>query len=153
MILHTIISGGQTGVDQTALEVAQLHGYETGGTAPKGYRTDDGPAVWLKTKYGLKESSARAYSVRTFQNVRDAHATVWFGTIISSGYECTYRAVLVETRRRQYFWLVNPTAEDLRQWLEENPIGILNVAGNRRSTHPESMIKARPILVEALRRD
>ena len=38
-----IISGGQTGIDRMALELARELGLGTGGTAPKGYTTESGP--------------------------------------------------------------------------------------------------------------
>jgi hypothetical protein len=36
-----VISGGQTGVDRIGLQAAVAMGLETGGTAPKGYMTDE----------------------------------------------------------------------------------------------------------------
>jgi hypothetical protein len=36
-----VISGGQTGVDRIALEVARECEVPTGGTAPRGFLTDD----------------------------------------------------------------------------------------------------------------
>ena len=36
-----IISGGQTGVDRLALDVAKSLNIATGGTAPKGYLTEN----------------------------------------------------------------------------------------------------------------
>ena len=49
----TVISGGQTGVDQAALRAARSCGIPTGGWAPRGWLTEDGPAPWL-ADYGLK---------------------------------------------------------------------------------------------------
>ena len=46
-MIGKIISGGQTGVDQAALRAAKACGIPTGGWAPKGWRTEDGPAPWL----------------------------------------------------------------------------------------------------------
>jgi hypothetical protein len=37
-----IISGGQTGVDRLALDVAKSLNIATGGTAPNGYLTENG---------------------------------------------------------------------------------------------------------------
>ena len=47
-----IISGGQTGADLGALVGARRVGIETGGTAPKGFRTDRGLQPVLR-QYGL----------------------------------------------------------------------------------------------------
>jgi hypothetical protein len=53
-MLRKVISGGQTGVDQAFLRAAWRACLETGGTAPKGWRTDKGPNPGL-AQYGLKE--------------------------------------------------------------------------------------------------
>ena len=150
IILEQVISGGQTGVDQIALLIAQALGYKTGGTVPKGWRTDDGPAPWLSI-YGCVESYDTGYRVRTIKNVRDADATVWFG-IMSPGYQLTKRAADIESRHRLYFWLENPTAAQLAEWLH-NPIRILNVGGNRAGTHTGAWKQAEIVLRSALRPD
>ena len=41
-MIEKIISGGQTGIDQLALEIAIELGIETGGTAPPNFMTEDG---------------------------------------------------------------------------------------------------------------
>lgn len=51
--IDNVISGGQTGVDQAALRAARASGIVTGGFAPKGWATEDGPAPWLGSEYGL----------------------------------------------------------------------------------------------------
>ena len=54
MSLRKVVSGGQTGADQAGLRAARAAGIETGGWAPKGWETEEGPAPWL-SDYGLKE--------------------------------------------------------------------------------------------------
>lgn len=147
MPLEQIISGGQTGVDQVGLFVARALGYPTGGTAPKGWRTDDGPAPWL-ADYGLVESWSPGWRVRTIQNVCDADATVWFGYTGSPGGTLT----LGTAEKRGRLAITNPTAEQLRAFLETHRVRVLNVAGNRRRTHPEASVQARAVLTEALQR-
>nr|WP_305800882.1 putative molybdenum carrier protein [Thiolapillus sp.] len=68
-----IISGGQTGVDRAALDVALELGLRCGGWCPKGRLALDGP---LDERYPLKETESADYSVRTRLNVRDADATL-----------------------------------------------------------------------------
>lgn len=53
-MLTKVISGGQTGVDQAALRAAKAARIPTGGYAPKGWLTEDGPAPWL-ADFGLIE--------------------------------------------------------------------------------------------------
>lgn len=45
--LIKIVTGGQTGADQGALLAARAAGIATGGWAPLGWMTEDGPAPWL----------------------------------------------------------------------------------------------------------
>jgi hypothetical protein len=76
-VLEMVISGGQTGVDQAALRAARAAGMPTGGWAPRGFLTEDGPAPWL-AGWGLKESARPGYPARTGLNVRQSDATLLF---------------------------------------------------------------------------
>ena len=42
-MLKKIVSGGQTGADRVALDVALEYGFEIGGWVPKGRLAEDGP--------------------------------------------------------------------------------------------------------------
>ncbi len=64
--LSKIISGGQTGVDRAALDVAMEVGISCGGWCPQGRRAEDGP---IPARYPLEECSSPAYPVRTQLNV------------------------------------------------------------------------------------
>lgn len=144
-ILQQVISGGQTGVDQVALKVAQELGYKTGGVAPKGWRTDLGPAPWLGTQFGLTEHKVSSeYGPRTRENVRLADATVIFVAehTWSPGCRLTQRLCLDLGKPH----LVNPTCAELQEFLLCHPVRVLNVAGNRQRTHPESAERAAVVL-------
>lgn len=147
LLLEKVISGGQTGVDRTGLEVALALGYATGGTAPLGWKTDMGPAPWLRG-YGLVESFSPSYRPRTRQNVRDAQFTVWFGDHTSPGGRLTIGTC--EQLKRPH--LINPTAKQLRKALEDQGVKVLNVAGNRQRTNPAASEQACKVLTEALAR-
>jgi hypothetical protein len=139
----TVISGGQTGVDQAALAVAYNLGYPTGGTAPLGYKTDEGPMPeLLRDKYGLTESPFPSYRIRTIDNVRAADFTVWFGVATSPG----GRLTIGTCQQLNKPHLINPTAERLLEVLQINRVRILNGAGNRKRTHPEAADQATLIL-------
>ena len=70
----TIISGGQTGVDRAALDVARALGLPYGGFIPKGRRTEDGT---LPDEYvGMTETESSIFAVRTRENVACADATL-----------------------------------------------------------------------------
>lgn len=129
MKLRQVISGGQTGADRAGLECARDLGLETGGTAPKGYRTENGPDVSLRD-FGLVESHSASYPDRTRANVRNSDATIWFGTVDSPGYWCTKHAADYYTKR---FW-VNPTSVQMKAAIAEYEV--VNVAGNRLSKNP-----------------
>src|SRR5207248_6603939 len=68
-----IVSGGQTGVDRAALDVALEVGLPCGGWGPQGRRAEDGP---LPERYPLRETASAAYPARTARNVREADGTL-----------------------------------------------------------------------------
>ena len=141
----TIISGGQTGADRTALEVARELGIATGGTAPHGWKTEDGAAPDL-ADFGLKESPFLGYRLRTRANVRDSDVTIWFGTTGSPGHTATYRAC----RDFGKPFVENLTVDSLVLWLARWLPRCINVAGNRRSTNPAVVTQVRDVLKPAL---
>lgn len=71
----TIVSGGQTGVDRAALDVALALGIPCGGWCPKGRLAEDGP---LPDRYPLRETEFEGYSKRTKLNVQDSDGTLLF---------------------------------------------------------------------------
>lgn len=138
-----IISGGQTGVDTIGLQVAKELGIETGGKAPKGFLREEGIDNEDIASYGLEEITDEeqadytertgkkdSYTGRTELNVRNSDGTVYFNVGSDT-------AGLIATRRSAKEWnkpfIENPTAEELRQWIKDNNIETLNVAGNRGS--------------------
>jgi hypothetical protein len=129
MKLRKIISGGQTGADKTGLVCAKRIGLETGGTAPKGWKIDGGTDPSL-ADYGLVQSPTSDYAPRTRQNVRDADATLWFGTVGSPGYWCTKNAIKASTKP----FYENPS--DLQLQYICNTYETVNIAGNRSRINP-----------------
>ena len=77
-MIKKIISGGQTGADRAALDVALKLNITHGGWIPKGRKAEDGP---LADKYQLQEMPTDSYPKRTEQNVIDSDGTL----IISRG--------------------------------------------------------------------
>ena len=154
--LREIISGGQTGADQGALKAGKDLGLKTGGWIPKGWRTLDGPRPDLGSDYGLKEHPQRSWPPRTEANVRSSNATLWFGEEDSGGGRLTLR----KAREHERPHLVVPwrsgdpvphaAGAELRQWLGDNQVAVLNVAGNRESGQPGIEDATRAFLVRAL---
>jgi len=77
-MINKIISGGQTGADQGALDAAIQMGIPHGGWIPKGRLAENGP---LDPKYLLQEMPTASYPKRTEKNVLDSTGTL----IISHG--------------------------------------------------------------------
>jgi len=134
-MLEQIISGGQTGVDRAALDVALELGMPCGGWCPKGRRAEDGA---LDARYPLKETPAENYAQRTEWNVRDSD-----GTLILSrgrpvgGTALTQEFALQHDRPFRVIDLThNPSPEAIRNWIHGTGIHALNVAGPRESRCP-----------------
>ena len=68
-----IISGGQTGVDRAALDVALKHRIKCGGWCPAGRLDENGK---IPDRYPLKELKKGGNEERTLQNVRDSDGTI-----------------------------------------------------------------------------
>lgn len=133
--LARIISGGQTGVDRAALDVAMAAGLPCGGWLPRGRRAEDGP---LPQHYPLREARTPIYAERTRLNVRDADATL----ILTRGAPTGGTALTVALAQRlgKPCLIVDLAADPApdpaaaRAWLDRYAIGVLNVAGPRQST-------------------
>ncbi len=133
--LRRVVSGGQTGADQAGLRAAKAAGIETGGWAPKGWATEDGPASWL-AEYGLVECPTAGYPARTEANARDSDGTIWFGRTTSPGYHTTFNGC--KRHGRPYFVVEAgvTTPSQVAGWINLHQIAVLNVAGNRESKYP-----------------
>ena len=136
-MLTKIVSGGQTGADQGGLEAGRLLGLETGGWIPKGRLTENGPKPEL-AKYGLKEHVSSSYVPRTYANAHDSDGTIRIAyDFHSAGEQCTLKAI---KQCKKPYYDVNVHAaqehEKVAQWIIDNNIHVLNVAGNRESKCP-----------------
>jgi hypothetical protein len=138
-MLEKIISGGQTGADQGALDTAIRLGIDHGGWIPKGRKTEAGR---LPDRYRLTEMPTGEYHLRTEKNVVSAEATVIFSHGPLSGGALLTRQV---AERHGRPWLhVNleitssfDAARNLNGWIRTYDIRVLNVAGPRASQDPD----------------
>ena len=137
-MLKKIISGGQTGADQAALDVAIKLGIPHGGWIPRGRKTEAGV---LNGKYKLKEMETPDYNKRTEQNVIDSDGTLIISRgRLTGGSDYTREMALLHHRP----WIhidMNKTnafqaAKKIKSWLIKNEIEVLNVAGPRASKDP-----------------
>jgi hypothetical protein len=151
-MIKRIISGGQTGVDRAALDVAIKLGIPHGGWVPKGGRAENGK---LSSKYQLTEMSTPSYPKRTEKNILDSDGTL----IISHGRLAGGSALtrkLAKKHGRPWVHVdldkgsLSDAAGIVRAWIEQNDIEILNVAGPRASKDPSIYNSTVKILQDAL---
>ena len=139
-----IVTGGQTGVDRAALDVALELGIACGGWCPKGRLAEDGA---IPDRYPLRETRSTRYARRTLVNVRDSDATLILAQAPLSGGTAYTEKVARELERPCL--VVPPDAahvEQVRAWLADDEVLVLNVAGPRESGAPGSYERARAFL-------
>jgi hypothetical protein len=133
-----IVSGGQTGADRAALDIAIRHNIPHGGWVPKGRKTEDGP---LPEQYHLQEMPSGEYSKRTEQNILDSDGTL----IVSHGRltgGSTLTEFLADKHEKPCIHIdLNKSAPNdafimVRKWIDSHNIKVLNVAGPRASIDP-----------------
>ena len=151
-MLKKINSGGQTGVDRAALDVAIRMGIDHGGWIPKGRRTEDGP---LAPKYRLLEMPTEDYAARTEKNVADSDGTLIIsrGTP-SGGTDYTRKMVLKHGKQLLHIDLsLGQRPADagsvIASWISMNNVETLNVAGPQASSDPAIYEEAINILTHA----
>jgi hypothetical protein len=146
----TVVSGGQTGVDRAALDVALELGLGCGGWCPKGRLAEDGR---LPQRYPLRETPSAVYAQRTAWNVRDSDATL----ILTQGELAGGTAQTVEWARRLgrpaliLDLTERPDPAIVRGWLRDRQVATLNVAGPRESRHPGIYAQAVAFLRETFK--
>lgn len=134
--LERIVSGGQTGVDRAALDVAIDLGIPHGGWCPKGRLAEDGT---IPSRYSLQEMESADYTVRTEQNVLDSDGTlILYQRRLQGGTLLTHRLAKRHQKPLLRYRLdLAPRIDTVIRWLVENDIKTLNVAGPRGSSSPE----------------
>jgi len=137
-MLKKIISGGQTGADRAALDVAIKLKIPHGGWIPKGRIAEDGP---LPDRYELKEMPTESYPARTEQNVIDSDGTLIISHGPLTGGSAYTRKMAMKHNKPWFHTDLNklPTfyaAMKIDDWISANGIQTLNVAGPRASKDP-----------------
>ena len=134
-MLARIISGGQTGVDRAALDVALELGLPCGGWCPRGRRAEDGT---IPERYPLTETSSASYPERTKRNVLDCDGTL----VLTSGPPRggTALTIRIAAENDKPCLVVDlsrqPDPACVRSWCSTHRICVLNVAGPRESECP-----------------
>ena len=138
-MIKKIISGGQTGADQAALDVAIEIGIAHGGWIPKGRKTEAGR---LSDKYQLSEIDSIDYEQRTELNVADSDGTIIFSHGDLTGGSAFTREMAWKHNKPCLHIDLNTLSEYkavviIRDWVQVRKIKILNVAGSRASHDPK----------------
>jgi Circularly permutated YpsA SLOG family len=154
--LKTIVSGGQTGVDRAALDVAIKLGLEYGGWCPKGRLDETGtiPRQYaeLKEINGDFSNDQENYNARTVQNIIDSDATLIVVPIwplpenIKDGTILTIEEI---TRQNKPYYILSLDNQDLSEcvnWFNSHEIETINIAGPRESSSPRIYNRAAYLL-------
>jgi hypothetical protein len=157
-----IISGGQTGVDRAALDVAIERGMSWGGWCPKGGWAEDFPdQPGLLRKYPeLRETPLSGPEQRTEWNVRDSDAVLIIadpkGLAVSEGTRCAHEWAARYGKPLLVIDVSRPDAVvQAAQWLgiQRRRFGeqmTLGIGGPRESEAPGIYASARLMLAGAL---
>ena|SRR5688572_30309448 len=137
-MLSKIISGGQTGADRAALDWAIERGVSHGGWCPKGRKAEDGA---IDHRYNLAETASEDYSQRTEWNVRDSDGTAVLsirkelqgGSLLTVEIASRYDRPVIHIRAQDER---SDHARELRSFIANFHISVLNIAGPRASEEP-----------------
>lgn len=148
-LVSRIVSGGQSGVDRAALDVAIAHGLPYGGWCPRGGWAEDHPEPpGLLARYPLlRETASTDPAERTRRNVADSDATLVLRApeVASPGTDLT--VATAHELGRPCLVSDGSDADRVRAWLVGLGDGIvLNVAGPRESGQPGAYASARALL-------
>ena len=152
MTVKKIISGGQTGVDRAGLDAAIALNIEHGGYVPKGRKAEDGI---VPLKYQMQELPKGSYPARTKMNIEASDGTVVF----CQGKPTTGTKLTVDhaMKIKKPILVLDIDAVNMqtavriiREWIANQKIEIMNVAGPRQSSAPIAALMAKKILTEAL---
>jgi 23S rRNA pseudouridine1911/1915/1917 synthase len=143
-----VISGGQTGVDRAALDVAIALKIPHGGWCPKGRLAEDGP---IDEQYQLIENESKDYAVRTRQNVIDSDGTlILIEEVLQGGTRLTQRIANQLNKPCLCLRLVDdPQVDEVLSWMEKNAVRDINIAGPRGS-HSETIYSRANVFCQKL---
>ncbi|MCB9869889.1 MAG: putative molybdenum carrier protein [Planctomycetes bacterium] len=146
-----VVSGGQTGVDRAALDVAIELGLPHGGWCPRDRKAEDGA---VPARYRLTETSSDDYRVRTRRNVEDSDATLALTWGPPTGGTALTLAVCRESGKPHHAVDLRTASDEelgaAARWLHRGAYGRLNVAGPRESTSPGVGAHAHAFLIRLL---
>lgn len=146
-MIEKIVSGGQTGVDRAALDVAIRLNIPHGGWCPRGRAAEDGH---IPERYQLRcptdsdseDKEPNIFNERTILNIRDSDGTLILvpamplPSTITDGTHVTIREI--KNKRKPYL-MIDLSKYDIDlivRWVSKYEIKVLNIAGPRESKSP-----------------
>lgn len=123
-------------MDRAALDFALSNGLTCKGWCPQGRLAEDG---FINPRYTLSETNSPDPAVRTEMNIVDSDATLIVytddmdpGTLVTRDYAFEYHKPL-------FIWKIgrNRNVGQFKQWLNDNRVKVLNVAGPKLSNAPD----------------
>ena len=137
-MVKKIISGGQTGVDRAALDFAIKFDIPHGGWIIKGRIAEDGV---LDDRYKVQEIPESSYPRRTLKNILESDGTLIISHgPLTGGSDYTRKMAISRNRPCIYIDLNQMSsfqaAENIRTWIFDHKIEVLNVGGPRQSKDP-----------------
>ena len=153
-MIKKIISGGQTGAEQAALDVAIELNIPHGGWIPKGRKTENGR---LPDKYHLKEISSINYPQRTELNILDSDGTLVISYGDLTGEPALAQGLAKKHRRPCLHIDLNEmepaqAAAVVCSWIDTREIEVLNVDGSRASKDSKMYEATRTLLKVVINR-
>lgn len=139
-MIRRIVSGGQTGADRAALDVALTYGIETGGYVPKRRMAEDGT---IPQRYsGMIETNSENPALRTEMNVIHSdgtllisHGSLAHGSLLTQQFAAKHRRPWLHLNLESLS--IEEAAAAAEKWIKDHRIEILNAAGPRASEDQE----------------
>lgn len=151
-MIAKIISGCQSGADRAGADIAIEFGIPYSGYVPKGRRAEDGP---IPDKYQVIELDTFDYPTRTKRNIAESDCTLLFTTLgLTGGSLLTHKLAseLGKPILRIDLDKMGDYVAAVRivEWLKEQKVAVVNIAGSRESKKPGVALRVASILRKVL---
>ena len=142
-MIEQIVSGGQTGVDQAGLLIAEELKIPIGGWCPKGGLDENGVCI-LETYPSLREATTADPDERTKLNIRDSDGTLIIVPCLPlpEKIQDGTRLTIADAERQGKPHLIislterDSAVDEIHEWIRRENISVLNIAGPRESNSP-----------------
>lgn len=135
MTISKIISGGQSGVDRSALDFSLQFNIDCSGWCPKGRMAEDGI---IPIKYPLIETKETEPIYRTIKNIEASDGTliIYRKNLDKGSHQTLDYAQKIEVPVLLFDLSKLTSVDEIQNWIISNQINILNIAGSRESNSP-----------------